>query len=875
MDVSKAYGVSIWLQFMPAEDVIESFLTHLPMDPTARREHFISSGLKKYTQYTENELIHLFYRILPLSAPDGQNSDLFTNIFELAKQALYLDGDTIRCRHSELVDWRESVHEIGQTPFLCAFLAYEDFKRNYTRIRHDWPPYAKTDNLRLRQILSKGMAENHYHLKGSAPPFMLAWLCLTNHVMGRRRQFHELARMFFGKDCPAPQDLLHKQVVQAAIIRFVLNQALSVSSEAELEQWQVTCHNWLRATETNLSLVTGQLQEAIDHQRFLLFPNSLDYLYETTIFPDDSIYKIVGGEHQFQYRVFKAIFSGDWRMVPFRPLFEAYLIIWVRLRSELIQVNDTVGFYNFVRYQDRKEIFLDGYPQYEAALIKMAYLINLENHDIQSFEARISQKATGTRLRDSIRTDCRTLLRCRPNECQDCEFYDEVFSRCRYRFNMQTKEPPCLSKMFYVVHFIKDPFSTPIDPAHSNSAANYSHCRDHRLREKIRQETRGLLNLRSSGAVEGTLIYGLDACNHEIGCRPEVFAPSFRYARLKSPDECSVVRYGLRMPILRITYHVGEDFLDVVDGLRAINEAILFLEMRHGDRLGHAIALGINVSQWYEGKRERLFLPRQDLLDNAVWLSMQLRKYNISSADVEHELKSIFREHFNYVYRSVLPFSHYEHSITAETYYESWRIRGDEPAEYLTLMNEYQSNRSLYLSQGEYQMSDDCKRIREDNKQAIHLLHQYHFNPEVKRRGSEPIEFPVSKKYINAVHKLQAAMRRDISHRGIGIETNPSSNYLISTFRRYDKHPLLTFSPVRQEDRSEPVLSASINTDDQGIFDTDLENEYALMACALECAQDAEGNDLYDSDEIYRWIDRIRERGIEQSFKLMRMKTER
>lgn len=42
-----------------------------------------------------------------------------------------------------------------------------------------------------------------------------------------------------------------------------------------------------------------------------------------------------------------------------------------------------------------------------------------------------------------------------------------------------------------------------------------------------------------------------------------------------------------------MTYHTGEDFLDIVDGLRAIDEAMLFLQMEKGERLGHAMALGV------------------------------------------------------------------------------------------------------------------------------------------------------------------------------------------------------------------------------------------------------------------------------------------
>lgn len=63
------------------------------------------------------------------------------------------------------------------------------------------------------------------------------------------------------------------------------------------------------------------------------------------------------------------------------------------------------------------------------------------------------------------------------------------------------------------------------------------------------------------------------------------------------------------------------------------------------------------------------------------------------------------------------------------------------------------------------------------------------------------------------------------------------------------------------------AMSVSINTDDQGIFDTLLENEYALMELALRKAKDDEGNAKYDIESIYTWLDYIRQLGLEQVFK--------
>lgn len=106
----------------------------------------------------------------------------------------------------------------------------------------------------------------------------------------------------------------------------------------------------------------------------------------------------------------------------------------------------------------------------------------------------------------------------------------------------------------------------------------------------------------------------------------------------------------------------------------------------------------------------------------------------------------------------------------------------------------------------------------------------------------------------------------------MAIETNPSSNVLIGPFSIYNKHPLMNFYNLGLETDLEkikacPQLFVSINTDDQGVFSTYLENEYALMALALEKVEDEDGNKVYNTSMIYDWLDRIRQMGLEMSFK--------
>ncbi len=94
---------------------------------------------------------------------------------------------------------------------------------------------------------------------------------------------------------------------------------------------------------------------------------------------------------------------------------------------------------------------------------------------------------------------------------------------------------------------------------------------------------------------------------------------------------------------------------------------------------------------------------------------------------------------------------------------------------------------------------------------------------------------------------------------------------MIGIFKAYEKHPIKNFYNLgltnnREELENCPQLQVSINTDDQGVFCTSLENEYALVALALEKQCDKDGNLCYNKTMIYEWLDRIREMGLRHSF---------
>ncbi len=163
--------------------------------------------------------------------------------------------------------------------------------------------------------------------------------------------------------------------------------------------------------------------------------------------------------------------------------------------------------------------------------------------------------------------------------------------------------------------------------------------------------------------------------------------------------------------------------------------------------------------------------------------------------------------------------------------------------------------------------SYDTRYIPEHS--ILNYLYQYCTN--VWQAGRQRISVELPRHYIHAVKILQREMRFRIARRGISIETNPTSNVLISTFRKYAEHPLLVFHndglPVTEDERNACAqLHVSINTDDSGVFCTSLEMEYALMARAMESIEDSNGRQRFTVNDIHTWIDEVRRMGLDQSF---------
>lgn len=782
------------------------------------------------------------------------SAGIFSLILDFSCQTLVQRELLPLVRYDQILRWRHTTQNLGSLPFACAFLAHQDQLSGFQRQSFCLNPVLQSDNRRLQQILNKGMAENHFHLKGSSRSAFLSWVCLMNDVMNRAETFSAIGRLQLNTGVEPLGRTLYVLVLQAAAIRaFLFSRLESVqTNEQDNEQLHrmlccegpLDCQaqiNTLQAWINGLRLTYGR---TIQNTR-------PDYAIQyTDCESNETSFLLFSGEYSFQYHMFQAVFRRDPNILPYLDLFYAYLIISIRFRSELVQCNDQIGFQNFNEYDSRKGDFLKGRAIFETAYTVGAAAAVLQDPRIHALEVRIVPKQS---VKDLSR------------QIEDINSHIQVF------FPDNTPKTEILDRICYVLHIPKHPDTLP-----QNKPLEYICCRDVQLRSQASAIANALIRLRDSGSDTAYWIKGIDACANEADTRPEVFAEAYRRLKAHQP-RClpgSALITQRKLPMLHVTYHVGEDFFDIADGLRAIWEAITFLELDRLDRVGHGLALGINPEDWYTAKQYRVYLSRQALLDNCAWMLYTLGSHNGLDSSLKWKLEHECAVQYAAIYQSSLPFPECESNFDLSNYVQSMELRGDDPNCYLNYQAQeaFVKNLDICKGQAPYCLRNDetgqsCHTIRRHNIQAIRLYHHYHYNPAVKRVGEEVIEFHVSKRYVRAVEQLQIIMQNQIARLGIGIETNPSSNVLIGSFKRYDKHPLIAFNDCNLFDKpGNPNLFVSINTDDQGVFDTCLENEYALMARSLEQLTDGQGLPVVSSDRIYQWLDHIRQMGLEQSF---------
>lgn len=886
-------------------DWLDNFFTRMPVSVMIEQmrqfakggylsENFLKSIESHFNKYLQSvyptssldEREEIYHWGMDLAFRDtqqnGKNAKLkgpFKHLRDFGREVLNEVDSKPHCQFDAVLRWRMLTQRIDPDAIICAFLADKDFCRGVKRKVFTWEPVIKTDNIRLHRMLDNGMAENHFHLFGSGPHFQLNWLSLMNKPSGQSKAFEQSGMMknrldtkIFMSDYEVQSaDTMETVVKKAALIRLHLFETIQLGKD-HVTFTKSQLYQLLKLSDKALLTQYEKYAEKINMYRYKF---GFEIIGKSKGTPDYALNEILAhnnwhhnlflaSERKLLYDCYLQIYEDyyEGRDKTIEALLCLYLIMKSNFRAEMVQVNEKHGFMNFSEYQDRKDGFIRSEPLYMEALTYMAVAGSYNDQNIVSLEARITPRKNPIALNSFIKriddivnyNDDKYKIRGKTNRYVD-------FIK-RLTANSDSKTDEIETPLFFAIHMpkAKDKWSwVSLDKGKCLSRCSP---RNQLVRIRNRNTYHQIEKIRRFKVSAAYRIYGIDACSNEIGCRPEVFSHAIRATRyLNGLQTEALVTKSKPLPTIRVTYHAGEDFLDPVDGMRAIDEAIIFNEMTHGDRIGHGLALGIDVQEWYACKRNTIVMPKQDYIDNLAWMIQKVIDYKIpSDFSTISKLQNEFRRYFEEVY-------HTEKGVTESKYIGSWKLRGDAPK----LYKEGIFKRNLLPNHwGSHSISSksELNSIRHDDSTA-RLYHLYHFDSDVRSRGNLRCNIVVSKDYMIIAQQIQKAMQFNLRQRGIGIECNPSSNYLIGSFKRYDRHPLVQFYNLGLTHNigDNPQLFVSINTDDQGVFGTYLENEYALMALALHKCRDENGDLVYNSEMIYSWLDRIRTMGIEQSFR--------
>jgi adenosine deaminase len=795
-----------------------------------------------------NEVISSFESIVH-SKWESISNDSIVSPFEFlkryAEEILMIQQDIPYFRVTKTNLWHALSFDLGEDLFTTTFLADNYIKHGIESDHFQWNYILYSNFFSLNNLISKKkIVENHYHLFGSSPNVDLSWLYLMNNPIGQKDKLdkfekeYSLEQAHIITNAAYNQTTLHLLTVIAAYIRVLLFEECCTDTHSQSWRLDNVLETIKDIRKNGVLIYTEDLTGNIRLHKFLSpyrykGVNVVDYAISNFEIRDDLNYPEISGERHFYYSCLKRIFRYDAKSFDIQVLFYIYLLIKGKFNGIFVQRNNKYGFDNFQRYQSTKsDIICNTF--YAEIAIKMAIKYNIDENHLEKLEARIKPEITAQKLRKSIK---------------ECDKHSAI-SKKNY---------------FYVIHFIKNKKSD-----WGTDAKNEFNpvCRESKLRKSLKKKAEAIESFRKETRDESFRVYGIDAASHEVNCRPENFGQVFRYLshlRNKYPY-LHFDKTKIHLPDLHKTYHVGEDFYDIIDGLRAIDEAILFLELKHGDRIGHGVALGVDPEKYYQVRRI-ISMPLQNALDNVAWILYYIQKENINiSSSFYAQLNFSFNKFYNQLHHKIS--SGIENTASdLLTYVSSWKLRSDNPECYRSEYDE-KSNKQNFHVISDWENYNFCSRIRYNKieKNVYNLCRRYHFDYELKNTAQNSVEVEISNDYIQLVKQIQIVIRNLVLKKGVAVESNPSSNYLISNLDQPIDLPIFRLFPMYEAENDFIRINTSVNTDDQGVFYTSLVKEYTLLAEALQRETNNNGLRKYSDDKILNWINHLIDNGKQQCF---------
>jgi adenosine deaminase len=711
------------------------------------------------------------------------NTLLTKGLPRLGDHHLELVDTKVRSKRSAWTSWQDLLTLCPPLPLISALLWHRqftpgthdvmqiaEFMKTYIEpnTRHSCLPAPHYPILeRLRQ--TKGFSDLHLHLNG-VTEIDTAWqlflqkpFAVYKELLTARRKQNQRAKVdelfeqeAFGLN--RPLDIYHLLKI-ARVLRQLMVQALFYRSATDWDKWGLDSIIWcLRYTRH----LFGTMATSTKHPMLrILEPFSGRRSTWTDTCLEASMYVLLLDRIKLH------------KNPCLTALFHYYLLILGFFNRLLVQQMHQKGFDQF------QKITLNGFREsIEEAYEKRFFQMSGNGFcNFNLIEGRFSPKL--------LPKDNWLLIKRITNG------WEKFAGRCRQQHLR-------LPQLKLVAHFIKAKDRS--DGKDLSDLPNLT-IRHRKLRIANCNKARALAYLLENDTLAKAYIVGADVASNELEAPPEVFAPTYRYLRRK----------GLR----HFTFHAGEDFHHLAGGLRAIYEAVKFLGLRPGDRIGHAVAAGIDPAIWQKRVGEQLVISRGEWLDDLLFVLHLLEKYPQSPlnaklsgihAETDRQAQRVYKKHYS-VYSMI----------------QAWLLRRFCPMHLL-----YDWRDALSIATFSLDEWRRCLKEKENaDADALNLLKRYHqedCRKRYRRMMKLDIRSLLSKKDLV---ELQNIVLQELIKREIVLEVPLTSNVRISFYKDYSTHHLFRWLDVTHDKICTDILPITvIGSDDPGIFSTNIFNEY-------------------------------------------------
>ena len=776
MDLLRSLIKCLFCDYSP-DEYVSQLLEKDPTEPQkgfCKSKEFVKELLHNRERQYNDEAIEGILQIADniWLHHDGKPSSLsygsFNALRYFSSQTFNADEKLVKFDH--LLQWRDLSLYLGEDFLICMSLS----KREVTDFQ--WATPNRHDYGALNDKLDKGLHDLHVHLDGGIETAELSWIRLMNNptliTEELNQKFKESEKEALHRFWGIKNARTLKQwILVAGYIRRSIYNHLH-----DTINWDKCKKDILDACDTDSPEADNQILG--EETGFGTIKQEVDNPvnepidYARLACEENSSYSYQAGERWIMHSVLKWFYATDNVANDMADWFYLYMLIKIRFRKECVQMNMRIGLNNYNQYYSKFKI--------EETIIadvkkKLAYLCNTSLRSEQ----------------DSI--EVRGSVKCLKHTTKQYNKNTRLIGSL-YKRTLQNR--------------------TSIEEIRAELQSNADV-----YVESLKQNQKQIHNELNERNDRINPIVALDTTGSDLSAHPDIIAPYLRYVKEKS---------GLE----NFSYHIAEDFMDVVDGLRALDELVCFVDNAFKLRLAHATALAVDINKFYAERKRNVLCTKQCLLDNLVWLFYMNKD---GDQNVLGRIDGKARDLFSDIY----PGETYD----IEEYRKSMLLRGDMHDD--TLMPGVSEN----VLRCQSQESIEARK----STRAKELWEKYRQKNE---SGSDIILYRMLDDFLPLVTKAQSILYDKVKQKGLAIESCPTSNLMIGPFGKYNEVPTFKFK--------EKDIDVSVNTDTKGIFATSLYVEYSLLACSMK----KEGK---TEEEILRMTDQLLANNSSQRFDIPKL----